>query len=239
MLDSDGVRKYWEKQTEKGDNPCHYHNKWQDKYAFEMRTGALRTIDFTEVKEIVDVGCGIGEYTNEITTMTDAHISGFDFPFNIKIAKEKFAHLTNVAFFEGGVPDEIIREKMKGADLVLTTTVFVHFSPEARQAFYMYAEGMKRGSRVVLLEYIPEVIPEFQKNLEYKKVQTVSEIAKEFETRGFSLSSVRHINFVDSFLFHHLGTNAFVYCVTKIADTFLSLIGYTKSKYKMLTFKKN
>ncbi len=239
MLDSDGVRKYWEKQTEKGDNPCHYHNKWQDRYAFEMRTGALRSIDFSDVKEIVDVGCGIGEYTNELTKMTKAHISGFDFPFNIKIAKERFSDLPNVSFFEGSVPDDAIREKIKNADLVLTTTVFVHFSPEARGAFYEYAGNMKQGSRVVLLEYIPEVIPEFQKNLEYKKVQTVAEIAREFEAKGFSLAHIRHINFVDSFLFHHFGTNAFVYGVTRVVDTILGFVGYTKSKYKMLTFVKD
>lgn len=238
MLDSEGVKKYWEEQTTKGDNPCHYHNKWQDKYAFRMRTGALRTIDFTGVKEIVDVGCGIGEYTNEITKMTPAHISGFDFEFNIAIAKEQYAHLSSVTFASGSVPDETIRSKIAVADLVITTTVFVHFSPEARDAFYAYVSEMRPGTRVVLLEYIPEVIPEFQKNLEYKKVQTVDEIKKSFEEKGFSLTQVQHINFVDSFLFHHLGTNAFVYFLTRVTDTFLGFIGYTRSKYKMLTFTK-
>ena len=238
MLDSDGVRKYWETQAEKGDNPCHYHNKWQDLYAFRMRTGALRKIDFGGVKEIVDVGCGIGEYTNELTKMTGAHISGFDFPFNIKIARERFSALPRVTFFEGSVPDPLIHEKVKNADLAITTTVFVHFSPEAREAFYTYVTDMKQGSRVVLLEYIPEVIPEFQKNLPHKHVDMVSDIATKFEGRGFRLTHVSHINFVDSFLFHHLGTNAFVYIVTRIVDTFLSCVGYTKSKYKMLTFTK-
>ncbi len=239
MLDSEGVKKYWEKQTEKGDNPCHYHNKWQDKYAFQMRTGALRTIDFRGVREIVDVGCGIGEYTNELTQMTEAHISGFDFPFNIKIARERFGTLPRVAFFEGSVPDPLIHEKIKTADLAVTTTVFVHFSPEAREAFYTYVADMKQGSRVVLLEYIPEEIPEFQKNLPYKQVEKVADIAEKFSEKGFTLTHVRHINFVDSFLFHHLGTNAVVYAITRLVDTFLGFIGYTKSKYKMLTFTKN
>lgn len=239
MLDSKGVETYWKEQTEKGDNPCHYHNKWQDKYAFEMRTRALKSIDFTGVREIVDVGCGIGEYTHEITKLTPAHITGFDFPFNIEIAVQKFAGLTNVEFIAGSVPDERIREKIKNADLVVTTTVFVHFSEEAREAFYTYVGAMKQGGRVVLLEYIPEVIPEFQKNLQYKKVQTVGEIAEGFKKIGFSLSKVKHINFIDSFLFHHLGTNAIVYGITKTLDTFLGMIGYTKSKYKAVTFIKN
>jgi hypothetical protein len=56
---------------------------------------------------------------------------------------------------------------VKNADCVFTTTVYVHFSDEARVAFYSYIRDMRKGSTVMLLEYIPEVIPEFQKNLEF------------------------------------------------------------------------
>ncbi len=238
MLDSEGVAKYWKEQTKKGDNPCHYHNKWQDRYAFNVRVKALQSIDFSGVTEVVDVGCGIGEYTAEIAKMTSASIFAFDFPFNIEIAQKKFNNQTQITFLSGSVPDEVIRQKIESADLVILTTVFVHFSPEARSAFYMYIQHMKPGARVVLLEYIPYKIPDFQKNLEYKKIDTVDTLEKSFAQQDFALKGIRHINFIDSFLFYHLGTNAFVYGITLWADTFLRLIGYTKSKYKMLTFIK-
>jgi 2-polyprenyl-3-methyl-5-hydroxy-6-metoxy-1,4-benzoquinol methylase len=145
MLDSEGVKAYWEEQTRKGDNPCHYHNVWQDRYAFEMRSGALRTIDFTGAREIVDVGCGIGEYSSLLASLTSAHIHGFDFPFNVEIAKKRFGDISNVTFLEGSVPDEVIREKIANADMVVTTTVFVHFSPEARDAFFSYIQENGKG----------------------------------------------------------------------------------------------
>lgn len=238
MLDSEGVKAYWEDQTKKGGNPCHYHNKWQDRYAFEMRSNALHTIDLSNVHGIVDVGCGIGEYTAYLANRTSAHIYGFDFPFNIEIAKKRFGHISNITFTEGPVPNEAIREKIAHADLVLTTTVFVHFSPEARDAFFSYIKGMPESGKVVLLEYMPDAVPDFQKKLEYKKVFSAGEMISIFKDRGFVCEHVYHVNFIDSFLFYHLGTSWLVYFITKWVDTFLCLCGYTKSKYKMLTFKK-
>ncbi len=238
MLDSEGVKKYWEDQTLKGDNPCHYHNKWQDKYAFEMRMSALNSINLSGVEEIVDVGCGIGEYTTTIAQRTGAHIHGFDFPFNIEIARRRFGHVSNITFHEGSVPDEKISQKIKEADLVLTTTVFVHFSNEARDAFFSYIQSMPSNARVILLEYMPDSIPDFQKKLSYKRVMSAEEIKILFQSSGFVCEKVYHVNFIDSFLFHHFGPSFIVYFVTKWADTFLRYCGYTKSKYKMLTFKK-
>jgi SAM-dependent methyltransferase len=238
MLDSKGVSTYWEEQTKKGDNPCHYHNKWQDKYAFHIRTGAFTKSDFEGATRVVDVGCGVGEYTEEITKLTDAHFDAFDFPFNIEIAKKERGHVSQITFYGTPVPSDEIERAVKEADVAYTTTVYVHFSEEARRAFYEYIRGMKSGSRVILLEYMPDAIPEFQKGLPYKQVETADEIAQKFEEVGFSLLEKRHINFIDSFLFFHLGKNAFVYWLTLALERMLNFVGYTKSKYKLLTFKK-
>lgn len=239
MLDSKGVSEYWEEQTKKGDNPCHYHNKWQDKYAFMIRTSAFRRSDFEGVKRVVDLGCGIGEYTNEIAKLTSAHFDGFDFPFNIDTAKKTYPNHPTITFHPYPVPHDTIREAMRGADVAYTTTVYVHFSPEARTAFYSYVRNMKVGGRVMLLEYIPEEVPEFQKNLPYKSVETVNEIEARFTEVGFALKEKRHLNFIDSFLFFHLGKNAFTYFLTLMLEHFLSFVGYTKSKYKLLIFEKH
>ncbi len=238
MLNSEGVEEYWQQQTEKGDNPCHYHNKWQDRYAFEVRTRAFKNKDFERVTKVVDVGCGIAEYTTEIAKLTSAHFDAFDFPFNIEIAEKKYGDNPHITFHPNAVPHESIREAVKGADRVITTTVYVHFSEEARTAFYSYVSEMKPGSRVMLLEYIPDVIPDFQKGLAHKQVETWGEIEKRFMTAGFTLHTLRHVNFVDSLIFHYLGTNAIAYYLTRGIETILHAVGYTRSKYKVLIFEK-
>lgn len=238
MLDSQGVSEYWEEQTKKGDNPCHYHNKWQDRYAYLVRTGAFRTKDFENAKNVVDVGCGIGEYTEEIAKLTNAHIDAFDFPFNIEIAEKERGTHERISFHPTPVPSEEIRNAIVGADVIFTTTVYVHFSKEARDAFYSYVKAMHSGARIMLLEYIPEVVPEFQKGLPYKEVETVSTIAEKFKSAGCTLKEKRHVNFLDSFLFFHLGKNAGAFWLTRIVEQMLRFVGYTESKYKLLIFEK-
>jgi trans-aconitate methyltransferase len=238
VLDSKGVSDYWEEQTKKGDNPCHYHNKWQDAYAFDIRTQAFKRSDFAGASRVVDVGCGIGEYTEEISKLTDAHIDAFDFPFNIDIALRERGTHPRITFHTHPVPSAEMEEAIRNADRAFTTTVYVHFSREARDAFYAYVQQMKLGSRVMLLEYIPDEIPEFQKGLPYKEVETVSTITEQFAKAGFIRRELRHINFIDSFLFFHLGKNAFVYHLTKALERILQLVGYTHSKYKLLVFEK-
>lgn len=241
MLDSEGIAHYWQEQTKKGDNPCHYHNKWQDRYAFLMRTHAFKRKDFQGAKRIVDIGCGVGEYTREIAKLsdTDAHFDGFDFPFNIEIAQREYGDDPQVTYHAAAVPHESIRVAVRTADRVITTTVYVHFSEEARRAFYEYVSVMHTGSRVMLLEYMPDAIPEFQKGLRYKEVETPDEIAKKFEQVNFSMIEVRHVNYIDSFLFHHLGASALTFFITYSLERFLQFIGYSKSKYKLLIFEKN
>ncbi len=238
MLNTQGVEEYWKEQTEKGDNPCHYHNKWQDLYAFRMRTRAFKKSDFVGMSQIVDIGCGIGEYTMEIAKLTTAHIDAFDFPFNIKIAKERYGNNLQITFHPFSIPHQSISEAIEKADGVVTTTVYVHFSPEVRATFYSYVNRMKKGSRVMLLEYVPHSIPVFQKKLTYKKVETIEEITEKFNASGFVQKEIKHVNFIDGFLFFYFGKNAVSYHLTRMLERILCFIGYTKSKYKLLVFEK-
>ena len=239
MFDSEGVREYWRQQMKRGSNPCHYHNEWQDRYAFEVRTNAFKNSDFTKMKEIVDVGCGIGEYTVEIAKLTSAHFSAFDFPFNIEVALERYGTHPHISFYPNSVPHESIERAIRVADCVITTTVYVHFSEEARKAFFAYISRMKPRGKIMLLEYVPLEIPDFQKSLSYKQIETLSAIENRFNASGFRLIEVRHVNFIDSFLFFYLGKNAVVYAITKLTEHLLRLVGYQKSKYKLLVFERN
>lgn len=237
MLDTKGTEKYWEEQTKKGDNPCHYHNYWQDKYAFKVRSEAFRPADFDGAQEIVDIGCGVGDYTLVIARLSGAHIVGYDFPFNIELARKRTAD-PRIEFRADPLPSYAVAEAMRKADVIVTTTVYVHLSEEARDSLLAYAAVMRPGSKVLLLEYIPDTVPEYQKNLLYKSIETLGEIEARFNGAGFDLHSVRHVNFLDSFLFFRIGKNAVAYYATLAAEKLLALAGYSRSKYKLLTFVK-
>ena len=236
MLGLEGTKEYWKDQTEKGDNPCHYHNYWQDRYAYEVRTGALKKSDFADAKEIVDIGCGVGEYTRYVAGLTKAHITGFDFPFNIKLAQKTDNLGGRLTYIDDALPSERVATAIRAADVIYTTTVYVHLPPEARTMLLEASSQMKKGSKVILLEYIPDEVPEFQKGLPHKEVETVSEIASKFEKVGFELSEIRPVNYVDSYFFFRFGKNGFSYALTRVGDFLLSLVRAKGSKYKVLIF---
>ncbi len=238
MYNYEGVKKYWQEKAEKSDSPCHYNNKWQDKYAFEIRTSAFKRNDFKGLKTIVDIGCGVGDYTSALSRIIDdgAKIYGFDFPFNIEIARRKHGSKSKVEFLEGPVPSPAAEEAVKNADAVVMTTVYVHMPKESREALLNYFQRMKKGAQIFLLEYFPEEVPEFQKGLGYKEVETSKELVERFGNHNLKLQEVRPVNFIDSFLFHHLGANFVSYFLTKAGEWFTFLSGSKKSKYKLLIF---
>jgi len=238
MLNLEGTKAYWAEQTKNGHNPCHYHNKWQDAYAFRVRTRAFHSHDFKDVQNIVDVGCGVGDYTNEISKFTNAHIMGFDFPFNIKLARKKYGDNHQITFISKSLPDKEVMDAIRHSDIIITTTVYVHLSREAKKIFFDSLALMNTGSKVILLEYAPDEVPDFQKVLSYKEIETPQEIRQKFEQISFQLEESRPVNFVDSFFFHHLGANIFTYYLTIFIEAILHIVKYNKSKYKLFIFKK-
>jgi len=238
MYDYEGVKNYWAQKAQKSENPCHYNNKWQDKYAFEVRISAFKKSDFKGFKKIVDIGCGIGDYTSYFAKLADpdAKIIGFDFPFNIEIAKRKHGDESKIDFLEGSVPSPAIKETVKNADAVVMTTVYVHMPQESRAALLNYFQKMKKGARIFLLEYFPEEVPEFQKGLGYKEVETPKQTIGLFGRHNLKIEEIRHVNFVDSLVFHHLGGNFFSYFLTKIGECFIKLVRSKRSKYKLFIF---
>lgn len=239
MLDEQGAQNYWGEQVKKnGVEPCHYLNKWQDRYAFEIRTSVFKKSDFQGLKKIVDIGCGVGDYSAKISKLIDddARIVGFDFPFNIEIASNKHSNLKNIIFKEGSVPDENIKSEIETADAVIMTTVYTHLTPASREILLGYFEKMKPGAKMFILEYFPEVVPEFQKNQAHKVVESSKEVQARFNNHGLRVLEVRPVNYVDSFLFFHWGKNWFVYFITKWLDSFIRIFNYYRSKYKLVIF---
>src|SRR3989338_7110733 len=205
MWDDEKIKDYWQARADKNDSPCHYFNKWQDRYAQKVRLGAFKKQDFANVKKIVDIGCGVGDYTVKLSNLTDGRIVGFDFPFNIAIARKKYPPHPRITFREGSITNPDIAAEIKEADAVVLTTVYNHLTDNARDALVEYRPAMKPGATVFLLEYFPEAIPEFQKGLGYKEIETWQQAVGRFDRGGLKLTEMRPVNYIDSFFFHHLG----------------------------------
>jgi 2-polyprenyl-3-methyl-5-hydroxy-6-metoxy-1,4-benzoquinol methylase len=237
MENLEGTKEYWQKDLEKGGN--HYHNKWQDAYAFGVRTNSFRSEDFKRLKKVVDVGCGIGEYMQALSEKApETNFLGFDFPFNIEQARQRYAGNPRLEFRGRSLPDPEVEHEIGQADGVVITTVYVHLASEAREAFLRALGRMHPGSRVMFLEYAPDTVPEFQKNLPHKVVETPAEISAKLEQQGFKKIEIRAVNYLDSFLFFHLGKNALSYYLTLGIEKILSWIHYQSSKYKLFIFEK-
>jgi ubiquinone/menaquinone biosynthesis C-methylase UbiE len=236
MWTHDKIKNYWKERADKGDNPCHYFNKWQDKYAEKMRLGAFKKKDLAGAKKVVDIGCGVGDYTVKLTDMTDADVVGFDFDFNIEIARKKYKN-PKIVFKAGSVPNEQIEADIKVADIVILTTVYNHLTDDARNDLVGYFKIMKPGSTILMLEYFPDTVPEFQKGLGYKQIETWKQAIERFKKQGIELKEVRHVNYIDSFFFHHLGANMFSYYVTILGEMIGKVLKLKNSKYKLLVFQ--
>ncbi len=241
MLDEQGAQNYWGQQIQKGGiEPCHYLNKWQDKYAFEIRTSVFNRCDFEGLKKIVDIGCGVGDYTTKLSELidSDAHIVGYDFLFNIEIARKKHSHFKNITFKEGSVPNSDLERDIESADAVVMTTVYTHLTPVSREVLMGYFKKMRAGAKMFILEYFPEVVPEFQKNQGHKVVESSKEAQTRFKNHGLKILEVRPVNYIDSFLFFRWGKNWFVYFVTKWADKLIRLFKHKHSKYKLIILER-
>lgn len=232
------VEKYWHERAQKSDSPCHYMNKWQDRYAYRTRLNAFKKRDFTNAKMVVDIGCGVGDYTAGLTRLApQAKFIGFDFPFHIEIAKRKYGHISNIEFREGPVPSKELEAALKNNDVAIMTTVYQHLPLDARDKLLGYFTQMKPGARVILLEYMPDSVPSFQKGLGYKEIESFSQIVERFGRHKLKLIEKRDVNFVDSFFFHHLKENVFTYLLTITTDWIFHIIRVKKSKYKLLVVK--
>lgn len=238
MWPEEKIKAYWQARALTGDNPCHYFNKWQDRYAAKMRMAALRQDDFRGARKIVDIGCGVGDYTDKISRLTEAQVIGFDFPFNIAIAQKKYGSNPRLTFRAGSIPDENIARAVKEADRVIITTVYNHLTDSARAALADYLASMKPDAKVFMLEYFPEKVPEFQRGLGYKNIETWKDASERFGRCGLRLIEIRHVNYIDSWFFHHLGGNRFSYVLTLALERLCRICAIKNSKYKLLIFSK-
>lgn len=220
-MDKESVERFWSsRETLDVDDPCHYMNRWMDKYIYESRTEALLKIKhiFQNARTITDIGCGTGTFTSFIAKLTDGTVTGFDRKKFIQRARDRFGEQTNLFFTTGLVPSQLINISVQTSDVVTLFTVYNHLVIEDRSSLLEYFSRMRQGSQVVMITYWMDEIPDYQKNLSYKDIQTKQELIQSFRAAGLELKQTVLVNRADSKLFWKLGKNWFSYLLTKLLD---------------------
>ncbi len=241
MLKRYELDEFWKSRAEKHDSPCHYMNHWMDHYAWITRTKALwKCRDLFSGKKVVDIGCGDGRYSNYLAKLVDkGYVVGLDRPEMIEKAKKNYQ---TVQFLPGTVTTRISNSNdwqwtMGKADIVTLLTVYDFLTIEERASLLLAAnQMMKPGSMVMILDLFPTKVPEYQKGLGYKEVETREKKLHDWFNAGFDLEREIPVNYMDTKLFYKLGKTGFTYWLTRIADKVLAF--FRKPKYSLVVFRK-
>jgi SAM-dependent methyltransferase len=237
MWDPQQLRAFWEERAQRHENPCHYLNRWKDRYAADVRLAVLRPSDFAGARTIVDIGCGVGDYTAAVAALAPhARCIGFDYPFHVEIARARHAS-DRLEFREGIVPNADIAQTLASSDAAVMTTSYQCMEMDHRDELVACFSRMRPGAEVIVLDYITDVVPPYQKGLGYKEVEPFDQLVGRFQRFGLRLIEKRDVNFVDTIVFWYLGAHAVSYVLSHGADRVMAALGSQQSKYKLLRFR--
>ena len=227
MLTREQVEAFWTSRTDQLNNckdPCHYMNKWMDKYTFETRTAALKQLNCFRYGTalLVDIGCGVGKYTQWMhKNLCPFETIGFDRAEFIEQTQDDY--LSGLDFRTGLVPDPQIAEKIKEADTVTLLTVYDFMSIEDRATLRSYLSEMRQESHVVMIDLFMDKLPWHQNELSYKHVETWNNKVHEMMEIGFVEEQQVPVSKANMRVFHKLGKNPLSYALSHLVD-YLPLI---------------
>lgn len=222
--------------------PSHYLNKWQDKYAFDIRTKALKDNILFSMQSVLDAGCGDGQMAEFLISMKVKEVICMD--QSIYMLGLCWQRLSAYERFRRGVLSQSIDvydpQLSQKFDSVLMSTTYQFMDPEIRDnGISNLYDYLNRHGVLVVLDYFPFEVPEYQKHLHYKWVDTYQSSVRQIESCGFRLRFCWNVSFVDSKLFHFLGKNWVSYALTKFLDTHLTKwVPSRFCKYRLLLFSK-
>ena len=226
------------------DAPCHYLDKWVDKYAFSMRSNVLcKNFSFMG-KSVFDAGGGDCRYAELALKQGARYAYVMDQSYELlRIGSlrldrgnyrqdQKWTYLCNS--LDKYVPLE------NTFDAAMMNTVFQCIAPDVRAAAMRnVCSYLKPNGCLLLLDYFPNVVPEYQKNKSYKWVFPLSKTLRMLRHTGFFDVSIIPINFIDVFLFYKFGSSFFIYLASILLDKwFVRAIPAQFHKYRLILCKR-
>lgn len=227
-------REYFENRVKNGFG-FHYKDYYQNLYATETRLNALRNYWYAfNDKTVLDIGCGDGSWLDIFDKMGALVTAGVEQPGLLTENAKKSGH----TILEYDITKKNENVKADYFDTVVMITSFNFVDPSKRKDMLDNIKRlMKKFGNLLIVDYFPEKVPEYQYKMEYKHVWSFSEVKRFMDQEGM-ICFAEPVNFVDSFFFHYFGANWFTYHLTKFFDLLLSIMPTEKAKYKLLICRK-
>lgn len=222
-------RRFFEKRI---GGSFHYQNKWMDKYAWDIRSNIFFREVPVEMRKVVDIGCGDGRWGLEFIRRKAIDVMGIE-------QSKKLARNTQILSTVRDMGDPHFKRTIRGRDLVTAITVMNFIVPRGRRNAVKNIRSMlSKFGTFAMIDYLPEVVPDYQRDKDYKEVWSLRTWLSLIQSEGFFLIKIVDINWIDTTIFHYLGGNIFTYAVTYILDRFLTPFKRDKVKYRLLMFTK-
>ncbi len=241
------TQRYFESRVESGLG-FHYQSELQNAYAHNIRRNALFSkLNFRD-KRVVDIGCGDGSWILEYLRKGAEFVLGVE--QGQKLMQNAADNLKQYYSYDRGSDYSLSacpgghsywrKYRGKRFDIVTLITVYNFMSDRDRNKMLLDVQAniLKIGGKIAILDYLPNEVPDYQKKLEYKDVQTEWDVVNKLKVLGYRNIEVTPISFVDSFLFHHFGVNAVTKKVTEFLDYNFMWLFSGHAKYKLVIAEK-
>lgn len=228
---------FFEQRAESGFG-FHYGDKLMDKYAFELRKKVIFSHVDVRDKFVLDIGCGDGTWIDEFNKRGAKYVAGIE--QSHRLAGNAYLNVKRKGI-ESVVNDWDLSElKLVGSyDMAFMITVFNFIEPVKREEVLKNIRKLLAvKGKLIILDNFPLVVPEYQKNLEYKVVWPITSVHYHLEQAGFEIEEGINVNWVDTSLFHYLGSNLPTYYATKFLDWLTPLVPSRYAKYRLVIAKK-
>lgn len=209
-------------------DPCHYQERWMDRYAATVRKLAVRRIWPREAIDVVDFGCGDGKFGQWASDEFHCKVTGVD-PFDWPGAADRL-HRFKVA------DAERLDARVGRWDLSMAITS-LPFMSDWRNG----TKAMRSVSRLALVvDNLQTPTPPWQKGLSEKDPIELPQLVADFVNAGWTVRRCYAVGVVDRRLFLKKWIpRPLAFGVTLMLDRVLSrFVGANRARYAAVLFER-